>query len=199
MILAPWNLVLTALFVFTALICLGDFVAQRRRSTSGSTLTSHDVIDLNHGVMSVAMIVMIWWTVWDAVTWTQVAIFAILAVALIPAYRGAGTARAIDLSGHIALNAAMIWMLAAMPLLMAGMTMGNGGGGHGDHGGGADMAMTGTPAWAQVVNTIFIVISVALAGWWLWRLATARRHRIHILCHIAMSLGMAGMLALMVQ
>lgn len=198
MIVAPWNMVLTLLFVATAAICLGDFIARRRRASDGTGLADADLIDLNHGVMSIAMIVMVWWSVWDAATWAQVAIFAILALALIPSYRGAKAAKAVDLTGHIALDAAMIWMLAAMPLLMAGMDMGEGdGGGHAGHHGGGGMMLEATPAWADVVNVIFIGICGAAAAWWIWRLFSVSHHRIHTLCHVAMAAGMGWMLVLM--
>ncbi|WP_046014476.1 DUF5134 domain-containing protein [Microbacterium sp. SA39] len=198
MIAAPWNIVLTLLFVATAAICLGDLVARRRRVSDGTGLTDADLIDLNHGVMSIAMIVMVWWSVWDAVTWAQVAIFAILALALIPSYRGAKAAKAVDLTGHIALDAAMIWMLAAMPLLMAGMDMAEGdGGAHAGHQGGGGMMLDATPAWADVTNVVFLGICAVAAVWWILRLFTARHHRIHTLCHVAMAAGMGWMLVLM--
>ena len=138
MIAAPWNILLTFVFVMTAVICFSGLIGRSRKGRTNSALTDSDLIDITHGVMSVAMIVMTWWTVWDAVTWAQVAIFAILVLALVPSFRGARGAQAVDLVGHIVLDVAMIWMLAAMPLLMAGMDMsGDAGGAHaGHHGGG---------------------------------------------------------------
>lgn len=86
--------------------------------------TQHTIIEVNHLVMSVAMIFMIWVTVIDAVTWAQVTVFAIFALALLPVLLQQGeAAQRVSLAGHPILNAAMIWMLLAMPLLMAGMTM----------------------------------------------------------------------------
>lgn len=199
MIAAPWNLILTVLFVFTLLVCIGTFTARRRRRADTSGLTTMDVIDLNHATMSIAMIVMVWFTTWDAVVWAQIAIFAVFTVALLPALRGATAATRVDLIGHISMNAAMIWMLAAMPLLMAGMgSMEDGGGGHAGHGGGGGQAMLeATPAWADAVNGVFIALSALAAAWWLWRLVTVRGHRLHIACHMVMAAGMGIMLALM--
>lgn len=199
MIAAPWNIVLTLVFVFTAAICLGSLITRRRRIVGEASLTEPDIVDLTHGVMSIAMIVMVWWSVWDAVTWAQIAIFAVLALALVPSYRGATRRRAVDFTGHIALGAAMIWMLAAMPLLMAGMDMGDssGGGAHAGHGTASGMMLQATPAWADAVNLVFVAVCAVAAAWWLWRVIAGRHHRIHALCHTAMAAGMGGMLVLM--
>mgnify|MGYP004171193529 CR=1 FL=1 len=69
-------------------------------------------------------------------TWAQIALFAIFALALLSALaRAHGFPHRVELVGHVVLNAAMIWMLAAMPLLMAGMDMGGDGGSAGGLGG----------------------------------------------------------------
>ncbi|WP_285362881.1 DUF5134 domain-containing protein [Microbacterium sp. LMC-P-041] len=198
MIAAPWNVILTLVFIMTAVICLSGLIERSREGRRGARLTDSDVIDITHGVMSVAMIVMTWWTVWDAVTWAQVAIFAILALALVPSFRGVKGAQTVDLVGHIVLDAAMVWMLAAMPLLMAGMDMsGDAGGGHAGHGGGGGPTIESTPVWVDIVNAVFIALCVAATVWWIWRLFRSSHHRIHSLCHIAMAAGMGWMLVLM--
>lgn len=198
MIAAPWNILLTLLFVMTAVICFWGLAARSRTRSEGSALTDTDLIDITHGIMSVAMIVMTWWTVWDAVTWAQVAIFAILALALVPSFRGANGAQAVDLVGHIVLDAAMVWMLAAMPLLMAGMDMSDdASGAHAEHHGGGGFALESTPVWADAVNGMFIALCVAATAWWIWRLFRSSHHRIHSVCHIAMAAGMGWMLVLM--
>ncbi|MFS2243016.1 MULTISPECIES: DUF5134 domain-containing protein [unclassified Microbacterium] len=201
MIASPWDLILTVVFFATGLICLGDLIARRiRRPARTEDLADEELIDINHAVMSAAMILMTWVTVLDAVTWAQIALFAIFALALLPALaRAHGFPHRVELVGHVVLNAAMIWMLAAMPLLMAGMDMGgDGGSAHaGHHGGGDEMGLMATPVWADVVNTAFIVACTLGAAWWLYRAAVARGHRMHALCHALMAAGMGAMLWLM--
>lgn len=201
MIESPWDLTLTVVFLVTGLICLGDLIARRiGRPARTEGLADEELIDINHAVMSAAMILMTWVAVLDAVTWAQIALFAIFAFALLPALtRAHGFPHRAELVGHIVLNAAMIWMLAAMPLLMAGMDMGgDGGSAHaGHHGGGDEMALMATPVWADVVNVAFIVACTVGALWWLYRAAAVRGHRMHALCHALMAAGMGTMLWLM--
>lgn len=199
MLPTPWDLVLTALFVVTGLWCAVDLVAHRSRSrASDGTLSSHTIVDINHLVMSAAMILMIWVTVIDAATWAQVAIFAIFAIALMPGiFRGKTGPARVSLVGHVVLNAAMIWMLLAMPLLMAGMSMG-GGDASGHHHGGDGMAMPmSTPVWADIVNGVFVALSAAAAVWWIIALIRTRGRHLHELCHVLMGAGMAIMLVVM--
>lgn len=201
MLASPWDLILTAVFVCTGLACLADLAARRgARSARGDGIGDEELIGIAHGVMSAAMILMLWVAVLDAVTWTQIALFAILALALalgIP--RAHGAARRADLSGHILLSAAMIWMLAAMPLLMAGAGAagGSGAGGTAHHHGGGGGGPGATPAWAEAVNLLFIALCAACALWWLYRLAAARGHRRHSASHALMAAGMGAMLWLM--
>ncbi|MGO1850786.1 DUF5134 domain-containing protein [Microbacterium sp. JB110] len=198
---SPWDLILTVVFVFTGLVCVGALIARRvvrPRSTEG--IGDEELVDITHTVMSAAMILMTWAAVLDAVTWAQVALFAVFALALIPNFRRAhGLAHRVDLVGHVAMNAAMIWMLAAMPLLMAGMDMGDdAGSAHaGHHESGHEQGLTATPVWGDVVNGLFIVVCAIGALWWLYRSATARGHRLHSGCHALMAAGMAAMLWLM--
>lgn len=197
---APWDIILTIAFAFTAVVCVGDLALRRSRLRSdGDGLADNDLIDINHGVMSVAMIAMIWWFFPDVVTWAQMLLFAVLALSLVPLFaRSASASRRLDLGGHIVLDGAMIWMLGAMPLLMAGSVSAGSGGAHAHHGGDDAVPMLQvTPIWADVVNLAFIAMSAALAIWWLLRLVTARGHRLHLLCHAVMAAGMAGMLVLM--
>src|SRR5699024_472312 len=153
-------------------------------------------------------------------TWGQVAFFAVLTVVMIIGGVGLrGRTPRISLASHIVLNAAMVWMLLAMPLLMAhpmddsahGDAGGEGHAGHNGehaypahhvyhaHSGGSDMAqaMAQTPDWATAVNWVAIALSALAAVWWLLLLVRSRRIGIHTLCHAVMGLGMAGMLALM--
>lgn len=202
MIASPWDIILTATFFATGLICLGDLIARRiGRRADAEGLADGELIDINHAVMSAAMILMIWATVLDAVTWAQIAVFAIFALALIPGFRRTahGFPHRVEIVGHIVLNAAMIWMLAAMPLLMAGTDMGGGeGSAHtGHHGGGDETGLMQTPVWADVVNVAFIIACAAGAVWWLYRAVVHRGHRMHALCHGLMAAGMGAMLWLM--
>lgn len=200
-IASPWDIILTVVFLATGLICIGDLIARRTRRAPGvEGLPDEELIDINHAVMSAAMILMTWVAVLDAVSWAQIALFAIFALALLPALtRAHGFPHRAELVGHIFLNAAMIWMLAAMPLLMAGMDMaGDEASAHaGHHGGGEEMELMATPAWADVVNAAFIIVCAVGAVWWLYRAVAAKGHRLHALCHALMAAGMGAMLWLM--
>lgn len=197
MLTSPWDLLLTVLFATTGLWCAVDLFTHRARTAEGA-LSQHALIDLNHLVMSAAMILMIWVSVIDAVTWAQVAIFAIFALALLPSvFADDAVAQRISVADHVALNAAMIWMLLAMPMLMAGMTMVSGGDSGHHHGGDTADMPTSTPAWVDVVNVLFVVISTAAAAWWIVALLRQRGKHLHDGCYAAMAAGMALMLVVM--
>ncbi|MFY1692904.1 DUF5134 domain-containing protein [Plantactinospora sp. WMMB782] len=148
--------------------------------------------------MSVAMILMAWVMVEGVVAWAQVAIFAILALSLLPAFlRARGAVERVDLLGHAAMDVAMIWMLAAMPTLMSEMAIGGGGSGHSHGGGDSASAPTATPMWADIVNVGFVVLAAGTALWWLYRAATAAGHRLHRASYATMAAGMGTMLLLM--
>lgn len=199
MLTSPWDLILTVLFTVTGLWCAIDLVVDRARlRTTEGAVTQHAVVDINHLVMSAAMILMIWVTVIDVVTWAQVAIFALFALALVPGvFNGEGSLQLISAIGHIALNAAMIWMLLAMPLLMAGMTMGEGDSSGHHHGGDAATMPMSTPVWADVINVFFVAVSAAAAVWWIVTLIRTRGRHLHDLCYAGMAAGMAVMLLVM--
>lgn len=144
------------------------------------------------------MILMVWVPVVDAVTWAQVAVFAIFSLALVPGILAPGSAGTrVSLIGHIALNAAMIWMLLAMPLLMAGMPQGEGESSGHHHGGGSAVMLTSTPVWVDVVNVFFVVVSAAAAIWWVVALLRQRDRHLHDICYAVMAAGMAIMLVVM--
>lgn len=199
MLTPPWDLILTVLFAATGLWCAMNLVAHRARSrTADSTVASHALIDINHLVMSAAMILMIRVTVIDAFTWAQIAVFAVFALALLPgAFNGDGAARRISLVGHIILNAAMIWMLIAMPLLMAGMTMSDADASEYRRGADATTMPTGTPVWADAVNVLFVVVSAAAVVWWAVALLRPRARHLHDLCYAGMASGTTAMLVVM--
>lgn len=198
MITTPWNAILTAVFVITGLVCLSALVRpSRMRRARAEQLTDEDVIDIGHCGMSASMILMTWFSQFDAVIWAQAVLFTIISLALVLGLRGApDAAHRVDIGVHIILHSAMVWMLAAMPLLMTGADMSGGAGGD-HHGGGAMGAPSVTPVWADGVNTLFIAMCAAGTFWWLLRLATAHVHRLHTLCHVLMAAGMGTMLWVM--
>lgn len=201
MLASPWDLVLTLAFAVTGVVCVLDLMRRHRRAgTDAGGVSDADVVDITHAVMSGAMILMIWVMVSDAVTWAQMILFAIFALALLPVFGRSRTLPGrVDLAGHLVLGAAMIWMLAAMPALMAGAdTDGGGGGGHAGHGGGgAESTLTVTPGWVDAVNAGFVVLCAGAAVWWMYRLVAVRTHRLHRFCHVVMAAGMAAILLLM--
>lgn len=204
----PWDLSLTLVFLLTG-VHHGVSILRRRRGRSARAagappgLSCGDLVDINHSVMSLAMVLMIWVSLGDVAVWTQVVLFGALGLSLVPELRRAApSAWRIDLFGHVMLDAAMMWMLAAMPLLMAGMGgMGAGGGahaGHAEHSEGAMNMSMQTPGWADAVNAGFVLLCAVGVLWWSWRGATARRgHRLHVLRHAMMAAGMGLMLVLM--
>ncbi|NGN96052.1 DUF5134 domain-containing protein [Nocardioides sp. KC13] len=200
MVEPPWDLLLTGAFVITGTLGVWTLVVgpDRTGPRGRSRLDAYAVLHVNHAAMSAAMIAMIWVIAWGVAVWAQVALFALLAVALLPALRRAGDrARRADLVGHLALNAAMIWMLAAMPVLMAG-THATSVEGHAGHGGAAAPTPAGhAPGWAVAVNAVFIAVCVAGLFWWLLRATAVRRHRLPAAAHGLMAAGMGAMLVLM--
>jgi Domain of unknown function (DUF5134) len=195
----PWVPVLTIAFLATGLLCTGALVIRRRATAGAGELSDNDLIDINHSAMSAAMILMAWVMMEGVVAWAQIAIFAICAVSLLPAYRRAGGApERVGLLGHIGMNVAMIWMLAAMPTLMSEMATGDGSGsGHSHGAGGSGAAPMPTPAWADATNAVFVALSVAAALWWLYRAATTAGHRLHQVSYAVMAAGMGTMLLVM--
>ena len=206
MIAAPWNIILTIAFVFTGLVCLIDLAPRLTRTRrKGKPFDGEILVDINHILMSAAMIWMSWSMESELALWVQVGVFAVLTLAPVPFPVRARTATGrVDLVGHLTLNAAMIWMLAAMPLLMADMHMpmdvGDGDAmgmdGQMPMGDAAPMMM-GTPMWVDVVNVVFVALSAATMLWWLFRLIRSGHHRLHATCHAVMAAGMGVMLVLM--
>ncbi|MCW1250419.1 DUF5134 domain-containing protein [Acaricomes phytoseiuli] len=198
MLTPPWDFILTILFALTGIWCAVD-LARHRAALRGSdgAISRTAIIDVNHLVMSAAMILMIWISVVDAATWAQIAIFVIFAIALLVSLSSSEPAERISTLGHVVLNVAMIWMLAAMPLLMAG-THASGGESSGHHGGGtASSPPTSTPTWADIVNLLFVIASAAAAIWWIVRLIRSRGNHLHDVCYALMGAGMAIMLVVM--
>lgn len=202
----PWSLALSAVFVVTGVVC-GIHLARTWGAAAGAH-GRHDhgalvarAVHVDHLVMSLAMLLMIWRPVGTAGTWMQSAVFtAFAALMLVSVPRAHDAAQRVDLVGHAVLNAAMVWMLATMPLLM-GHPMSTPSDPHAAHHGGSmdtmAMQLNPTPTWATVATGITIAISVLVALWWLVRLARDRGHRLHAGCYLVMGAGMASMLALM--
>lgn len=154
--------------------------------------------------MSAGMILMTWVMILGPIlTWGQVALFSLFGLlALGGVFTATSVGARIDYAGHVVLHAAMVWMLAAMPLLMSGPSSAEHGthGGHdhaahGDHG--AHAAMSCEPVWVDIVNGVFVAASFLVAAWWLVRLIRGDHRRWHALCHILMAAGMGAMLLAM--
>ncbi|MFI5623043.1 DUF5134 domain-containing protein [Nocardioides sp. NPDC051685] len=196
----PWDLLLTVAFVLTGTSGIWTLVVCP--GSGGQT-----VLHVNHTVMSATMILMIWVILRDVAVWAQVAVFVILTLALLPALRRTSSrARRADVVGHLALNAAMIWMLAAMPLLMTNAHADGphtaGIAGHAGHSGSVaalppTAAAAAAPGWAILVNSLFVAACAAGLIWWLLRAAAVREHRLPALGHGLMATGMGTMLLLM--
>ena len=184
---AAWAVALTVVFVATGVygvVRLGT----RRWEGMGA------VVDLNHVVMSVAMVVMVWWPSFVAGRWVQIAVFAGLAVVFVQDLVGAEsvTARAGALA-HAAMNAGMVWMLVAMPALMAagpGLGMDMPGMHHG-------AVSAGVQAWAAFLTWDVVGVLVLAAAWWTAEVVRSRRHRVLCCCHGLSCAAMAAMLAVM--
>ncbi|MEJ8281328.1 DUF5134 domain-containing protein [Pseudonocardia spirodelae] len=167
----PLAWTLTVLFTATGLYALlrwAAAVAERRSA-------AHRTAELAHLLMSAAMVVMTWTWYGEAGLRTQIVLFTVLGVFFVvtaargvacgPSGRAAGAA-------HALMAAAMVWMLAAMPLIMATPAVAAGGGAHDHHGGGDMAGMDGTgggsgPAgWAVAVTVGLCVVLLAAAGFW---------------------------------
>lgn len=194
------SLLFSAVFVTTAALSVWHIAADwtERRNDGGRGVSI--LVGVNHLVMSVCMLLMTWMPAGTVGTWTQVALFAVLAVGLLAsACRAPSAALRIDLSGHVLLNGAMIWMLLAMPVLMGHMPgSGSASAHHGNTGSDEAMApMAPAPDWMVSLNWAGVAVCSAIAVWWLAQVIIRTRHRVHALCHLLMSAGMALMLALM--
>ena len=217
-------LVFTAVFLATgvySLVRLAELGAGGDRGDSRAA-------ELTHLVMSLAMIAMAW-------AWTggptspsgvlQIVVFGAATVWFALRALTPGHPRAVA-GYHVVMNAAMVWMVAAMPQIM-GMTMsGDSEGGH-HHGGsasGAGSVAIATPPWVAAVTWLFAALLLGTAVLWALRVrrpaapadgvgqgpdeapggvAVATRAttglgaRLDAGCHLLMSLGMAGMLVAM--
>lgn len=196
--MAGWAWALTGIFVVLGGIALwrwSSAVADGRADRSAGRLG-----DVNQVAMSVAMIAMTWWPPGLAGSVFQVVVFAVFGLLQVAGLaRIEGTSARLATASETAMNAAMVWMLAAMPLLMGG-GWSAAGGGH-DHHGSAAAATAGTPAatpdWALSVNGAVITVLVIITAWQVIQAVRTASGRVHVAGHAGMAAGMALMLALM--
>ncbi|WP_224391439.1 DUF5134 domain-containing protein [Pseudonocardia sp. ICBG1293] len=167
----PLAWALTAVFAATGFYALARWAAavSERRSAA------HRTAELAHLLMSAAMVVMTWTWYGSAGLWTQIVLFGVLGVFFVlTAARGVpcGTSGRVAGAAHALMAAAMVWMLAAMPLIMASPVAAAGGGGAHAHHGGAmtDMSGAGHAAapvgWAVAVTVALCAVLLAAAGYW---------------------------------
>ncbi|WP_144008592.1 DUF5134 domain-containing protein [Enemella evansiae] len=215
MLPAPWSIVLTLLFCGTAAYALLQLV--RLASRPRAEGPGGQVVELNHLVMSVLMVAMVWWMPGGLGTAVQVAALGLFGLALLRYATRPELARGtrIAMAAHLIGNVAMIWMLVAMPWLMGHGTATSdpaAAGQHAGHGGGAEPAPggamppmempMGTPGWMTVVTLVLAGLLVLTAIGWLVHRHRARELRAgddwsHRICHAAMTGGMAAMLVVM--
>ena len=175
--LAPTlSIIFTVVFVATGGYALYRLAAQASGTDPGVDRTA----ELAHLLMSVAMIAMVWgWTGGPATASgiVQLVVFGLFTVWFLSgAVAGSATAGL-----HLVAAAAMVWMVAAMPLLMGAPAP------SGAESGMAGMpGMSGTttpsvepsgpPAWAVSVTVLFALLLVAAAALWT-RYALAGAHQ----------------------
>ncbi len=164
-------------WALTAVFAATGFYALARWATAVSERRSaaHRTAELAHLLMSAAMVVMTWTWYGSAGLWTQIVLFSVLGVFfLVTASRGVpcGPSGRVAGAAHALMAAAMVWMLAAMPLIMASPAEAAGGGGAHAHHGGDTMDMSGAahaagPAgWAVAVTVALCAVLRAAAGYW---------------------------------
>lgn len=195
-----WSVMLTVVFVLTGGYSLWRWAGA---VASRSGRREEATVDLNHLVMSVAMVSMTWWPAGAVAIVVQGLVFAGFALALLPAMvRDGDGSRRLGLAAQLAMNLAMIWMLLAMPWLMAGTATGAGQPTGHHHGGGHQAAIPtpagiSAPAWMDAVSWIAVGLMVISALWWGPRAIRAQQHRVHFCCHGLMGVGMAVMIGAM--
>jgi uncharacterized protein DUF5134 len=169
----------TIMFVVTGAYALVRFALITADAAGGGDRLA----EMSHLLMSVAMIAMTWGAGGGSLARTlQIAVFGAFGIwflrRVVLGRSGHELLPAID---HAVTDAAMVWMVAAMPLIM-GMSMaamaGGGSTGHAGHGGhgsndqpGGAMPGTGelaapAPAWVVVVTVAFAVLLAASALFW---------------------------------
>lgn len=181
----------TVAFVATGCYALARYVRLSSRTGPDPAASGQArAVELLHLTMSVAMIAMAWGVSGGPETGSglvQIAVFGLFALVFATlAARVRGLARVLPRLVHAAMSAAMVWMVAAMPLLMGHVAPAAGAeGGHSGHAGHgaaaaapADMAApipADAPTWAFGVNAAAAALLVAIAVFWTVRAGRALR------------------------
>jgi hypothetical protein len=172
----PLSVALTVLFAVT-----GGYSLLRWASLRAGVVGHHgdQVAELSHLVMSLGMIAMVWAYGGGTGDAVQLIAYLVLSGYFLTRLRrrgGSGHPGCPAPGFHLLMSGSMVWMVAAMPLLMAGMAAGPSGGMQMDGMtmGGADTGLdaptvTATPGWAVALTWVFIAGLVAGAGFWLRR------------------------------
>ncbi|MCX2729082.1 DUF5134 domain-containing protein [Saccharopolyspora sp. NFXS83] len=215
-LLLSW--VLTVLFAVTAAWCAYS-------ATRPALLPRDRLSSVSHLVMSLLMIAMVWPWGMSVPATPQIVLFAAtalwfaaLTVLRTPCAHGYGSPRLAH-SHHAVMSAAMVWMIATMPLLMLGASD-SGGGHHHSMGTGGGSGVLAAPAAADTTPGAVVAISAVLAAFlvlsstaWISTAVDTARHALDAAdttgapadpdatrraldsaCHGAMSIGMGAML-----
>lgn len=174
--------VFTLVFAATAVYSL----VRLSRLLAGEGAPGDRLVEVFHLVMSLAMVAMTWaWTGGPATPSGVLQIVVFGGFTMWFAHRAVTRATAhghVANGYHVAMGAAMTWMVAAMPVIMgmpAGMGSDEGHAGH--HGSGDASAMAGmdpstaapAPGWTVAVSVVLAVVLVVAAGWWAVRAVRA--------------------------
>ncbi|GAA3096460.1 hypothetical protein JOF29_004247 [Kribbella aluminosa] len=182
---ADSSIALTALTALTGVFAVSGLYGLWRVA-SGRGRGIETVVDVNHVLMSPAMLLMLWLPSAPSVTWVQIAVFSGLALVFfrhLSSSHGV-TARTGALL-HGGMNLGMVWMLAVGMTGMVGMSDMAGM----DHGGGQ--------TWTGLLSWSVVGLLVLSAAWWFGRMVRECGHRMLCCCHGLATGGMAAMLALM--
>lgn len=213
-LLLSW--VLTVLFAVTAAWCAYS-------ATRPALLARDRLSSVSHLVMSLLMIAMVWpWGMRVPAT-PQIVLFAAtalwfaaLTVLRTPCAHGYGSPRLAH-GHHAVMSAAMVWMLATMPLLMLGASDSGGGHHHHSMGTGGGSGVLAAPAAADTAPGAVVAVSAVLGAFlvlssmaWISTAVDTARHNsdtagspadpamtrlaFDSACHGAMSIGMGAML-----
>jgi hypothetical protein len=185
MLPGAWTVGLTVFFTASGLYCLWRVAAGRGRGIEA-------LVDVNHVLMSPAMVLMLWWPTFGAGKWVQIAVFTGLALVFFHHLAGVETVTArTGALLHGGMNLGMAWMVAAMPLLMPAMPDMSGMTGHEHAGAGA-----GPLSWTAMLSWVVAGLLSIAAVWWFIRVIRVAGHRILCGCHGLTCAGMAAMLVL---
>jgi hypothetical protein len=179
----------TVVFAFTglyALVRLAELSSTTDRSGSR-------IVELSHLLMSVAMIAMSWaWSVGptSGSGIVQIVVFGFFTIFFLARLTPASTGdERFHVGYHVVMNAAMVFMVAAMPQIMGADMSAHGGSGGSHHGGDDGMAgmagmpgmggtggadgtvSTATPLWATAATWLFVVLLFAAAFLWVVHVA----------------------------